>query len=145
MRPDCRRLLLVLALAPACVAPAYADDAGRYALSASRDGFVRLDTATGAVSHCRPDKGIWRCEPLAAEDGNVGPRLEALAREVAKLTAAVAVLDARVAAIVPVESPAVTLPPTAQRSNVVKDVVSRFLDLVRALKHGRAAATPAET
>ncbi len=49
MRPDCRRLLLVLALAPACVAPAHADDAGRYALSASRDGFVRLDTATGAV------------------------------------------------------------------------------------------------
>jgi hypothetical protein len=145
MRPDCRRLLLVLALAPACVAPAHADDAGRYALSASRDGFVRLDTATGAVSHCRPDKGIWRCEPLAADDGNLRTRLDALAAEVAKLTAAVAVLDARVAAIAPVESPAATPPPTAQRSNGVRDVVSRFLDFVRAVKHSRAAATPAET
>ena len=145
MRPDCRRLLVLLALASAGVAPALAEDAGRYALSASRDGFVRLDTATGAVSHCRPDKGTWRCEPLAADDGNVRLRVDALATEVAKLTAAVSVLDARVAALAPVGSPAATVPPTAERPNVVKDVVSRFLDLVRAVKHGRAAATPAAT
>jgi hypothetical protein len=113
---------------------------GRFALSPSRDGIVRLDTATGATSHCAPVKGVWRCAPLQFESN----RLDALATEVAALTARVAALNARVAALpqmqeaipTPPEQPSVLAEP---RPNFMREALGRFLDLVRTLKHGREA------
>ncbi|MEJ0012000.1 MAG: hypothetical protein WDM94_05075 [Bauldia sp.] len=123
-----------IALAAALVFVAAAAQAeGRFALSASRDGVVRLDTATGAVSHCRPTKGIWRCETLPVESS----RLDALATEVAALTAKVAALSASL------KTPPVTSTPVAAteppKPNFVHEALGRFLDLVRTLKHGRDA------
>jgi hypothetical protein len=127
-----------IALAAAFLAlavPAHAEE-GRFALSPSRNGVVRLDTATGATSHCAPVKGIWRCEPLQVEAN----RLDALAAEVAALTAKVAALSARMSTL---SAPAATAPsPTAEappKPGFVREAVGRFLAFVRILKHGRDA------
>ena len=147
MRFDLRRLCLAAAGLICLAGPSIADDAaGRYELSASRDGFVRLDTATGAVSHCRSTKGVWRCEPLATDNA----RVDGLATDVAKLKASLAVLDARIAALaVPgktASAPAVTAPviaaqPADEGPSVMQQTLAKLFDLVRVLKHGRAAAT----
>jgi hypothetical protein len=134
-------LALVLCIAGSA---ARADDAPRYALSASKDGFVRLDTATGAVSHCRPLGGVWKCEPIAGVDDS---RFQALAAEVAKLTADVALLGHRVddlaakpEAVAPAPAVIPALPPPVARPNPLTAVMDRLLDFVRTLKHGRQPA-----
>lgn len=45
--------------------------AGRYAIQPSVDGFIRLDTETGAMAHCTRRDGVWRCETLAEEKGAI--------------------------------------------------------------------------
>ncbi len=122
---------IVLAAAFLALAASAHAEEGRYALSASRDGFVRLDTATGAAAHCSPTKGVWRCQPLQIDND----RIDALATEVAALTAKVAALSSRIATL-PGPASAAEPPP---RSNFVREALGRFLDLVRTLKHGRDA------
>lgn len=63
-----------LIVAALCLsAPALADDAtpdtsgGRYTLNTSGDGFVRLDTQTGAVAYCTARAVGWACQ-TAPED-----------------------------------------------------------------------------
>ena len=148
-------IAVVLALS---LSGAVAADTARYALSAAKDGFVRLDTVTGAVSHCRQISGAWQCQPLAGVDD---ARLQALTAEVAKLTADVAVLGSRVDALaggkaapaVPptasvMPSPASAPPPATgapaiatapPHHGMIAEVLDRFLGLVRRLKHGREA------
>jgi hypothetical protein len=126
---------IALAIAFLVVAASAHAEEGRYALSPSRDGFVRLDTATGAASHCSVSKGVWRCEPLQIESS----RLDALATDVAALTAKVAALSARVAAL-PVVAPAPRVTPAPPpRTSFLHEALGRFLAFVRALKHGREA------
>jgi len=64
-----RRTIFATALALGCVAAmpsAWADDgAGRYELHQADGGFIRLDTKTGAVSHCRQKGTGWVCESAA--------------------------------------------------------------------------------
>ena len=155
MRPEHRCLHLALAVALFVAAPAVADEAppgaGRYSLGASKDGFVRLDTATGAVSHCRQWDGVWRCETLPGEDAALNARLDALSGEVARLSAALAALDSRVAALARIDRDS-RLPPTAtgdeespKAEGLAKRMMGRFFDMVRALKYGNASPTPAAT
>ena len=126
------RIALAAALIlTAASAPNLGRAEGRFALSARRDGVVRLDTATGAVSHCSPTKGVWRCETLPVEMS----RLDALTMEVAALTAKVAALSASIKAPVP---RAVRAEPPEPRASVVHEALSRFLALVHTLKYGRA-------
>lgn len=153
MRLRHRSLALTILVALGWAVTAEADDPGRYALSASRDGFVRLDTATGAVSHCRPQNGIWRCEPMTADDGGLRARVDALTSEVARLTATVAALDARLAALAPVSAASPVTPPAPPSANApapanpnfVHQAVARLFDLVRTIKHGRDKPMPAAT
>ncbi len=39
--------------------------AGRYTMSKTGDGFLRLDTKTGVVSHCTDKAGSWVCRSVA--------------------------------------------------------------------------------
>ncbi|CAN7157209.1 hypothetical protein [Rhizobium sp. LjRoot254] len=63
-----RSMPLVAAL---CMLPlaAVADDApvGRYQISPALDGYVRLDTATGAMLYCRTFDPTLRCEEVGAD------------------------------------------------------------------------------
>ena len=55
---------LAFALILASVLPALAGEPGRYSLSPAGEGFLRLDTETGAVSLCSPGSDGWACESL---------------------------------------------------------------------------------
>ena len=48
-----------------------ADDAasGRYSIAPAPQGYVRLDTETGAMLHCRTPEGAMRCEDVVSGRG----------------------------------------------------------------------------
>ena len=85
------KIFVVLAAFTACAGVASAQDSrpGRYTMHKTDDGFVRLDTETGAVSLCRKSAESWGCEPMAG----TGPSLTA---EVARLKSQNAELRAEI-------------------------------------------------
>ena len=81
--PAIAAILLAVGLAGASLAagPVMPDtDNGRYALSTTPDGVLRLDTRTGAVSTCNNNGAGWACyavpDERAALDAEIG-RLQA--------------------------------------------------------------------
>lgn len=81
----------------AFAAPALAQDAaapgepGRYTMSQTPDGFLRLDTRTGAVALCTTSGGVATCRGAPEERG-------ALEAEIARLTKENADLRTKLAA-----------------------------------------------
>ena len=148
MRPEVRCLLFALAGVAVLAAPAWSGDAkppdgvptgaGRYVLSAARDGFVRLDTVTGTVSHCSQQAGVWHCDTIAGEDATLKARLDAISLEVAKVSTAVAALGARVADLSKGAAPVAEQPAAEKRPGLAVRAVGRFLAMIRTLKHGAA-------
>ncbi len=145
-----RCLILPLAIVSAgFVVPAVAQDgappAGRYELSSGPDNsFVRLDTRTGAVSHCRQERGVWRCEPIM--DSGLGDRLTGLSDKVDRLASDVDRLSRRVDRLAagvaaPAAGQAAAAEGTGKRKGFAQSVVTRLLDMVRTLKHGGADQT----
>ncbi|MBN8997671.1 MAG: hypothetical protein J0H63_15465 [Rhizobiales bacterium] len=120
--------------------PALAADepAGRYSVLPSSDGFIRVDTATGAVSHCGKRDGAWYCDVLIEDRGLIERRLDALANEVAALGGRIDALTARLAApAVPQPPPAATpVPaPAAEAPATFPDaLMHKLFVLVRQLK-----------
>jgi hypothetical protein len=55
--------LVALAILPAA-AVATDDTSGRYTMSPTEDGVVRLDTQTGAMALCQRKDGAWACEDM---------------------------------------------------------------------------------
>lgn len=127
----------------------------RFAIDSARDGFMRLDTQTGAVTHCSATTGKWTCDGILAADANLGGRVDALAVEVARLAANTAALTARVeqlaknrAAAQPspgAQSVATEAPQHVARKSIADRIVGRFLAMVRLLKHGKREVMPAAT
>jgi hypothetical protein len=77
--------LIFLSVAPAVADPADpATENGRYSMTPVQDGFLRLDTRTGAVAMCRLVSGAPECRPAADEraalDNEIG-RLQAENRD----------------------------------------------------------------
>jgi hypothetical protein len=60
-------MLLGASLVAAAATSASAQDRGpgRYTMHKTDEGFVRLDTQTGAVSLCRKDGSSWSCQDIA--------------------------------------------------------------------------------
>lgn len=136
------RPLFLAAVLTVAAAPATAQDAGRYQVTPGADGFVRLDTRTGATSHCSRQEGVWRCQPVIEEAGALADRLDALSAEVGGLAAALSEAIARVEALVaridqlpPAEAEA----PAAESRGFLATVMDRLLAVVRTLKHGDEA------
>jgi len=84
-----QHLAVPAALACLMAASAQAQDAGRYRLEKSADGYVRMDTQTGAMSKCeeRGDQLVCR---LAADERT------AFQDEIDRLQSSMKALDARV-------------------------------------------------
>ncbi|HMN84628.1 MAG TPA: hypothetical protein PKA74_01380 [Bauldia sp.] len=116
--------------------PAAAEDVpGRFALQPGDDGgFVRLDTRTGAVSHCGETDGTWRCEPFAEETDALEARLAGMEAEIAALRAALDTLRQQL--VRPPEPPAVTAapPPPPPPPGLSERLMGSLFGLVRALK-----------
>jgi len=104
------RVALILLVAVGAMPALAADGAGpagsigRFELAPADTGFTRLDTQTGAVSHCDEKAGAWVCTPLATDNSLTG-KVDALSAEVARLAAALSALpDATAAAAVRVDA-----------------------------------------
>jgi hypothetical protein len=143
-----RALIVLVTIATASLAvSAVAEDApppaGRFQLSPDDgSGFVRLDTRTGAVSHCRQEAGVWRCAPIL--DSGLADRLTALSDEVDGLSTDLNDLSLRVDALAAgtaTPPPAVADRAWREPAGFAQTVVHRLLEVIRTLKHGRADAT----
>lgn len=147
-----RRALIAIAGILTMIAAATAEDAtpgaGRYQITPSEEGFTRLDTKTGSISHCDKSDGVWRCTPLAGADDAVQSRLDEVAGAVTDLAAAVDSLTEQVGALTGrldalttrVEAGGrLSLEEEAQRReealSFAEQVMQRFFDMVRDIKH----------
>ena len=115
--------------------------AGRYQIAPDENGFVRLDTETGAMSHCVKREGAWKCEVLAEDRAASDARIEALSREVEALTKKVEDLTARLATLEKArgaEAPSAGAPPNdpefERALSFAERLMQRFFDMVRDLK-----------
>jgi hypothetical protein len=116
--------------------PALADEpAGRYSVLPSSDGFIRIDTATGAVSHCGKRDGAWYCDVLIEDRGLIERRLDALTSQVAALSGQIAALAARI------EEPKPPAPaPVAETRDFPGTLMHKLFVLVRGLKAAEAGS-----
>ena len=143
-----RSLVVVAAITIAMPALAQEAPAARYQITPSGEGFTRLDTETGSLSHCGKRDGVWYCEPLAGPDSGLERKLDGLAGEVARLALNLDALAARLDALagrldaLAVEPPGAGVGPAggeeARRAdealNFAEKVMRRFFDLVREMK-----------
>lgn len=60
---------------------------GRFTMSPSGDGFVRLDRQSGAMDFCSRQGGTWTCEPMAENQGNLKEELARKDKEIESLKA----------------------------------------------------------
>jgi hypothetical protein len=120
------------------IVPVAAQDAGtgRYAIEPSVDGFIRLDTETGAISHCTRRDNVWRCETLAEDRSAVEAltdQVRALGERVDALTGRLDELEGR---------PPVDVPPPAATEfepepGFAEMLVQRLILLVRDIRSER--------
>lgn len=81
-------LLPIAAANPAYVAAQSGErEPGRYSMTPTDDGFLRLDTLTGAVSMCQKSGQGWRCTSVDDDQLALQSEIERLRRENAKLRA----------------------------------------------------------
>jgi hypothetical protein len=78
-----RVTVLALALVLPAAAPSSfaAEEPGRYSMVPAGDGFLRLDSATGAVSICSQKPGGWTCESVADDVLALKQEVDRLSRE----------------------------------------------------------------
>lgn len=85
-----QHILIPAALCSLVAASAYSEETDRYRLEKSADGYVRMDTATGAMSICAEHSGQLVCK-MAADERT------AYQDEIDRLQTSVKSLDERVA------------------------------------------------
>lgn len=73
---------------PAPSAPAPSAREGRFSMTPTQGGFLRLDTETGAVSFCTVEAGLSLCRVGADERATLESEIERLRRENTELKAA---------------------------------------------------------
>jgi hypothetical protein len=88
-RPHAGAALAAVALVFPIVlaAPAYAQEAvnGRYVMTPTAEGFLKLDSRTGEVSDCRRSEAGFRCMVTPDERGALQAEIDRLAKENAGL------------------------------------------------------------
>lgn len=104
MRPG-STLACAAALCGVAILPASAQDVERYRLERTENGYVRLDTQTGAMTLCRETDGRLACAP-AAQATDTASETESLRERLRLLESRVSALESG--------APVATLPPEAE-------------------------------
>lgn len=131
---------LVLGLAVMLAGPAGAAETGRYVLKDVEGGFIRLDTETGAVSHCGLRNETWRCEPVADAQAALQDEINRLAQENAELERQLAELNHGE----PGSAPSIELPSDEDLDRVFgmfEKFMQRFMDFARGLNEDTGKET----
>ena len=74
--------------------PVSAKDAGRYSMTPIDNGFLRLDSETGAVSVCKTDDEKWSCKSVTDDRLAIQKRIDQLEQDNSALSAEIARLEA---------------------------------------------------
>jgi hypothetical protein len=83
----------IAALGLATAALSAEERPGRYTMSPTEGGFIRLDTATGSMSLCSRKEGNWACEPMADHATDLKQEIERLTAENSELKAEIKRLE----------------------------------------------------
>ncbi len=132
--------------AAAGTAQAREDGAGRFTMSPTDGGFVRLDTRNGDMAFCQKTEDDWACEAMADTAQAQAKELAALRQENAALKATVRRLEdalARVETPSGPKAPGLSLPSEKQVEetlNYFENILRKFQDRLRRLEK-----TPPET
>ena len=141
---NARFFTLALVLCAATSTCFAGEEPGRYAMTPAGDGFLRLDTATGAVSICRQKLDAWTCDGVADDALALKQEVDRLTGENQELKDKLAKAEAGEAqAGPPPASPSTQFPALAldEMTDFINKTIRRLQDLVRDLKQqddGRA-------
>lgn len=153
--PRLARLLVVLPVALSAVPalagpPGEAAAPGRYTLQPVDGGFIRLDTATGEVAHCKRKADALACDAVRV-DGDLQGEVARLAAENKALREEIARLggdatgDKRADGRPHGSGPKLSLPTEEdvdKALNYVERMIKKFRDKLRDLEGGGAKGTP---
>ena len=127
----------VAAFAALATTSAFAQDAERYRLERTEDGYVRLDTATGVMTLCREADGRLSCAPASQR--------EVAEDEIGALRERIQALETRLAALES-RAPVAGLPPEEEFERgmgYMERFFRMFMGLVREFEGDRQAPAPA--
>ncbi|MGB3540938.1 MAG: hypothetical protein WBA42_22510 [Mesorhizobium sp.] len=116
-----QHLVVPAVLACLTAASAQAEDAGRYQLEKSADGYIRMDTQTGAMSKCQEQNGQLVCRMAADERTAFQDQVDDLQKSVKALDARVARLENSLSARVESKLP------SEEEFNRTIDYMERFV------------------
>ena len=116
-----QHLVVPAVLACLTAASAQAEDAGRYRLEKSADGYIRMDTQTGAMSKCQEQNGQLVCRMAADERTAFQDQVDDLQESVKALDARVARLENSLSARVESKLP------SEEEFNRTIDYMERFV------------------
>ena len=112
---------------------------GRYQITPEKDGFTRLDTATGALSHCGKQDGIWRCAVLGEARSDPDRDFLLLREEAAALNAEITRLSERLVVIEQRLDHSGPAPAVAGESlSFAERAMQRFVKMIKTLKNEQA-------
>ncbi len=150
MRNPLLQIAMVLILFGATVPLASAKETGRFSMTKVEDGFLRLDTKTGAVSLCTRKNGKWACGSLDDDAHALEKTIDRLTLENKRLSARVKELE-RLAGRFGKEfehsmpEPKLDLPKEEEVDKAMKfveDMLRRFKGLVERLQEKSPEGTP---
>jgi len=134
---NARFFALALVLSAATSTCFAGEEPGRFAMTPAGDGFLRLDTATGAVSICRQKLDTWTCESVADDALALKQEVDRLTGENQELKDKLAKAEAREAQAGPLPAnPSTQFPALAldEMTDFINKMIRRLQDLVRDLK-----------
>lgn len=88
-----RLLIMIMAVMLSAASASAAEITGRYVLEKVEQGFLRLDSETGAMALCSAKAGIWECEAVKDQGLDLMAELGRLKADNDRLKARVAELE----------------------------------------------------
>ena len=135
-RPVASLLAAAMVLMAFSVASSASETPGRYTMTPAADGFLKLDTATGAVSICKETNGAFVCKAVADDAAAMSAEIDRLAKENERLRSGEMSGDP-LAAVPPDQSAPLKLPSDKdidQAMGFIEKMLKRFKTLMDDLK-----------
>ncbi len=114
-------------------------------MTPSGDGFIRLDTTTGAVSECSSQNEQWTCKAVADDALALADEIDRLAKENKALRQQLEAVQGKPAIDGPADTPLPQLPSDAdidRTMDFIEKLMRKFKGLAKDLGKEEAPGTP---